>query len=103
MPVLSRSLLASILTAKRPIIPQLIAITLPAIGIGIRTAIINTKTIIIGATAIAIDAEAIAVVIVRVTTGVTIGVIEIGEVITPLGDKKIKINIRIKGLKGTLV
>ena len=69
--------------------------TLLAIGIGIRTAIINTKIIIIGVIIIAIDAEAIAVIIIEV--------IKIRGVITPLGNKKIRISIRIKGLRGTLV
>ena len=66
--------------------------TSPVVEIGIKTAIIDTETTIIGATAIAIDAEAIAV--------VTVGVIEIGGVITPLKDEKKRISIGIKGLKG---
>ena len=70
-------------------------ITLLVIGIGIRTIIINTKIIIIKAIVIAIDAEAIAV--------VTIKIIKIRGVITPLEDKKIRISIKIKNLRGTLV
>ena len=69
--------------------------TLLIVGIKIRTVIINTKIIIIRVTAIAIDMKAIAVVIIEV--------IEIGEVITPLKDKKKRISIKIKGLKRTLI
>ena len=57
--------------------------------------IIKTKITIIGViTIIAIDAEVIAV--------ATRAVIEIGGVITPLGDEKIKISIEIRDLGGIL-
>ena len=62
------------------------------VGIGTKTIIIKTKIIIIRAIIIIIDTEAIAVVIIII--------IKIRGVITPLGDKKIKINIEIKDLGG---
>ena len=65
------------------------------VGIRIRTIIINTKIIIIRIIAIIIDIKAIII--------VTIGVIEIGRVITPLKNKKKRISIKIKNLKGTLI
>ena len=95
MPILSRSLLVNILTIRRPIIPQLITMTLPVVKIGIKIAIINTKIIIIGVIVIAINIEAIAVVIIEI--------IKIKEVITPLKDEKKRINIKIKDLKRTLI
>ena len=65
------------------------------VGIRIRTIIINTKIIIIRAIVIIIDVEVITI--------ITIKVIEIGGVITPLKNKKKRISIKIKNLKGTLV
>ena len=62
--------------------------------IRIRTVIIDIKIIIIKITVIAIDTEAIAVVIIKI--------IKIKRVITPLKNEKIRINIGIKNLKGTL-
>ena len=56
--------------------------------------IINTEIIIIRVIVIIIGTEATIVVI--------IGVIEIGGVITPLKDKKKRISIKIRGLRGTL-
>ena len=69
--------------------------TLLVIEIRIRTAIINIKIIIIGAIVIAIDIEVIAVVIIEI--------IKIKEIITPLKDKKKRINIKIKSLRRILV
>ena len=64
------------------------------VGIRIRTIIINIKIIIIRVIVIIINIEAITI--------VTIGVIKIGGVITFLKNKKKRISIKIKGLKGTL-
>ena len=93
MPIPSKSLLAGVLTIRRPIIPQLIIITLLVVEIGIKTIIINIKIIIIRAIAIIIGA--------KVTIMMIIGGIEIGGAITPLKDKKKRISIRIKNLRGT--
>ena len=90
MPALFRSLLASILTIRRPTILWLIIMT--SLAVEIRTAIIKakiTKTTTIRAPIITIDAEVI--------VEATIVVIGIGGVITP---KKIKISIKISDLKG---
>ena len=90
MPVLFRSLLANILTTRRPTIPRLTIIILLAVEI--RTVIIKAKIIkiiTIRALIIAIDAKMI--------TEATMAVIEIGGVITP---KKIRIGIEISNLKG---
>ena len=63
------------------------------VEIGIRTIIIKIKiTIIRIIITITIDTEMITV--------ATKAIIEIGGVITPLGDKKIKINIEIRDLGG---
>ena len=64
--------------------------------------IIKIKITITGVITIAIDAGAIAEIIAIVITVVIIVVIEIGGVITPLEEEKIKISIRIKDLKGIL-
>ena len=69
--------------------------TLLIVEIKIKTIIINTKIIIIRAIVIIIGAE--------VTIIITIGIIEIGGVITPLKNKKKRINIKIRNLRGTLV
>ena len=96
MPVPSRSLLAGVPTARKPIILWPTATTLRAIGIGIRTAIIETEITITGATTIAIDAGAIAEAI-----AVVIAVaIEIGGATTPLEEEKIKISIGTRGPRG---
>ena len=89
MPGLFRSLLASVLTVRRPTILLPIATALLGVGIGTRIVITETEITIIGAIIIAIGAEVIVIVIVVV--------IEIGGVTTPLEDKKIKISIEIKG------
>ena len=68
--------------------------TLLVVEIRIRTVIINTKIIIIGAIVIAIDIKAIVIIIIKI--------IEIKGVITPLKDKKKRISIKIKSLRGIL-
>ena len=68
--------------------------TLLVVGIRIKTIIINTKIIIIRVIVIIIDIKIITIIIIEV--------IEIGGVITPLKNKKKRISIKIKDLKGTL-
>ena len=68
--------------------------TLLVVEIRIKTTIINTKIIIIEVIIIAIDAEIIIITIVKI--------IEIRGIITPLKNKKKRINIRIKNLRGIL-
>ena len=91
MPILSRSWLAGIFTVKRPIILYLTAIISLAAGIRIRTIIIKTEITIIRV-----------IIIIAIDTKVIVAVIKIGEVITPLRAKRIKISIKVKGLKRIL-